>query len=171
MRKALFALVLVMGLIVGQGAQASAASTRAEYIAQVDPICQAFVGPLGDAFSAYQKNFKAANRAAKSGTFKQFLRTTKKTAVSLNVIAGTRTSMIDQIAPVPPVAGDAATISAWLGFLRQESGFESSAASALLRLKTGKFFHNLGQADNAQESGTSAVAGFGFHVCGAPPIV
>jgi len=171
MRRALIVLGLSLGLIAGGAAQADAASTRAEYIAQVDPVCQSFVGPMGDAFAAYQRSFKALNHAAKTGNTKRFLRGTKRTAAALNRIAQTRTSMIDQIAPVPPVASDVATINTWLGFLRQEAGFENAAATAILGLKVGKFFHNLRLADTAQTSGRGAVAGFGFQVCGTPPIV
>jgi hypothetical protein len=171
MRRALIALMLSMGLIAGGAAQADAASTRAEYIAQVDPICQSFVGPMGDAFSAYQRSFKALNHAAKSGNTKRFLRGTKRTAASLNRIAQTRTSMLDQIAPVQPVTSDVATINTWVGFLRQEAGFENAAATAILGLKIGKFFSNLRQADSAQSNGKGAIAGFGFQVCGTPPVV
>jgi hypothetical protein len=171
MRRALIVLMLSMGLIAAEAGQADAASTRAEYIAQVDPICQTFVGPMGDAFAAYQRSFKALNRAAKSGNTKRFLRGTKRTAASLNRIAQTRTSLLDQITPVQTVAADAGTVNTWLGDLRQESGFEKAAATAVLGLKIGKFFHNLRQADAAQSAGGGAIAGFGFKVCGTPPVV
>jgi hypothetical protein len=39
MRRATLAIVLALGLIAVVASPASAAATRAEYIAQVDPIC------------------------------------------------------------------------------------------------------------------------------------
>lgn len=53
MRKAVMPFVLSVGLIAVWAAPADAASTRAEYVAQVDPICQSFVGPNDDAIGAY----------------------------------------------------------------------------------------------------------------------
>ena len=64
MRKGVIPFVLSVGLIAIWAAPADAASTRAEYIAQVDPICQSFVGPLGDSWAGYHKNYKAMTRAA-----------------------------------------------------------------------------------------------------------
>ena len=77
MRKAVMPFVLSVGLIAVWAAPADAASTRAEYIAQVDPICQSFVGPESSALSAFITNSKRLGRVAKSslrsGKFKPFL--------------------------------------------------------------------------------------------------
>jgi hypothetical protein len=170
-RRAVVVLVLSTVLVAVGTPPADAASTRAEYIAQVDPICQTFAGPLGDAWGAFHRNFKGMLRAAKSGNFKRFLKGTKRMAVSLNGISQTRTSMIDQIAAVPPLAGDAGTVGTWLGYLRQEGGLEGSAASALRRLQIAKSFHRLRRADKASAAGIGAISGFGFQVCGTFPVV
>jgi len=171
MRKAVMPFVLSMGLVVGWAAPADAASTRAEYIAQVDPICQSFVGPLGEAWSAYHRNFKRTIRAARADNTKAFLRGTKKVAQSLNLISRTRTGMVDQIAAVPPPDTDAGTIGTWLSDLRQEGALESSAASAVLSLRINKFFRRLRQADDAETVARGAISGFGFTVCGNFPVV
>jgi hypothetical protein len=169
MRRTVVALVLSVGLIAAS--PANAASTRAEYIAQVDPICQSFVGAMGDAWGAYHRAYKRMIRLAKSGTPKAFLRQTRRTAGSLNQLARTRTSMTDQIAVVPPPTTDAGTVGTWLGYLRNEEGFEVSAASALRRLAINKFFKRLRQADKAETAGTQVISGFGFQACGNFPVV
>lgn len=109
-------------------------------------------------------------RAAKAFRVSRFLKLTKKTAASLSLLSQTRTGMTDQIAAVPPPAEDASTVGSWLGYLGQEEAFESSGASALLRLRIDKFFKRLGQADKAWTAGKGAIAGFGFQVCGVFPI-
>ena len=145
MRKGLIALALSVGLLAAWPGVAATAPTRSEYIAQVDPICQSFVAPLGSAW--------------------------RKVARSLNRISGTRTILIGQIAGVQPPDADAGTINTWLNDLRQEAGIETSAAAAIKRLKFGKFFTLLRQADGAETAGKQAIAGFGFAVCGVFPIV
>jgi hypothetical protein len=145
---------------------ASAASTRAEYISQVDPICTSYAAPLGNAFKAYHKNFKALNKNAKSGTFKAFLRSLRATAASLTTIAGLHANMINQIAAVPPVPADQGTITAWLNALRLEQSSEVGAAGSLRHGKFKAFFNKLDQADGAVNAAGNAIQGFGFTVCG-----
>lgn len=58
MRKPVMPFVLSLGLIAVWAAPANAASTRAEYVAQVDPICQSFVGPQAKTIKTYNKNYK-----------------------------------------------------------------------------------------------------------------
>jgi hypothetical protein len=145
---------------------AGAASTRAEYIAQVDPICTSYAGPLGNAFKAYHRNFKSMNRHAKSGTAKAFLKSLRRTAASLNVVAQLHATMIEQIAAVPPAAADVPIIDNWLNALRLEQSNELGASSALLHFKIGAFFKRLNQADGAVNAAGDAIRGFGFAACG-----
>ena len=126
---------------------AGAASTRAEYIAQVDPICQSFVAPLTGAFSSYHKAFKSLNKHAKSGSLKSFIRSIKKTARTLDAVAQLHLSMTAQISAVPPPAADSATINAWTTALGQEQANEVGAATALRKFKFGAFFKRLDQAN------------------------
>jgi hypothetical protein len=150
---------------------AHAAPTRAEYIAQVDPICHSFVGPMGGAWGSFRRAFKRMDRLAKSGTVKAWLKQTRRTAASLTQLSQIRTSMTDQIAVLVPPAADSGTVGLWLGYLRNEGAFESSAASALLALSIDKFFKRLGQADKAWLQGKETATGFGFHTCGTFPVV
>lgn len=171
MRRGTIAVILSLGLIAAWADTAAAAPTRAEYVAQVDPICQSAAGPLGAIWRAYNKTFKRTDHAVKVGNTKGFLRGTKKLSQLLNQLSGTRTGMIDQIAAVPPPDADAGTVGTWLGDLRQEVTFEQSAARAVLRLRIGKFFSFLRQADRASTAGKTAIAGFGFQSCGVFPVI
>ncbi len=145
---------------------ANAATTRLEYIAQVDPICQSFEGPVDDAWAAYARNDRRWARASKYGTPKAIVRTAKQTARSLAGWAQTLTRLIDQIAPVPPPAEDAVTVSTWLDLRRQANANEVSAASALKRGNVPKYFRLLRPADAESDASERAISGFGFQVCG-----
>jgi len=163
MRKAF---ALSMGLIAAWAAPADAASTRAEYVAQVDPICQSFVGPNDDAFRAWLKNEKLLGRVAKNGTLKQFGAQTKRTASSLKRIAGIQANLTNQIAMVQPPTEDFGTVGTWLNHRRQEEALVRSAASILVQFRPLKqYFRKLDMADAADEAATRTVSGLGFQVC------
>lgn len=145
---------------------AGAASTRAEYIAQVDPICQSFVVPVSNSFKAYHRAFKAMNRRAKIGPLKAFVKSIRRTANTLNDVAQTHLSMLQQIAAVAPPVADLTTINAWTTALGQEQANEVAATTALRQLRFGVFLKRLNQADAAVNGATAAISGFGFTVCG-----
>ena len=171
MRRALIAFVLSVGLIaVGGTGNASAASTRAEYVAQVDPICQAFRGPASGADNAYIKNYKRLLRVARKGTVKEFVRQTNRTAGSLLRFTQIHMSVTDQIATVPPAAADAGTVNTWLNYRRQSDAFSTSAASALKQFKFERFFKQNDHAGAAEAAGRETIAPFGFQVCAVPGV-
>jgi hypothetical protein len=166
MRRAVLPFVLSMGLIAVWAAPADAASTRAEYVAQLDPICQSFVGPNDDAFHAWVRNEKLLGHVARNGTLKQFGAQTKRIAGSLKRIAGIQANLTNQIATVPPPTEDFATVNTWLNQRRQEEALLRSAASILVQFRPYKqYFHKLNMADAADAAATTTVSGLGFHVC------
>jgi hypothetical protein len=166
MRKAVMSFVLSAGLIAIWAAPAEAASTRAEYVAQVDPICQSFLGPNDNAFHAWFKNEKLLGRVAKNGTLKQFGAQTKRVARSVKRLAQIQANLTDQIAAVPPPTEDFATVGTWLNHRRQEEAFLRSAASILVQYRPYKqYVRNLNMADAADQAATRTVSGLGFQVC------
>jgi hypothetical protein len=170
MRKAVIPFVLSVGLMAVWAVPADAASTRSEYIAQVDPICATFVGPENGSLTAFLDNAKRLGRVAKSslksGNFKPFIRQTRRTAGSLNRYGQIHASLTDQIVAVPPAPGDEGTISTWINARRQAEGFVRSAASALNQFKFRLFAKRARQSDAAEFAGTNATSGMGFQVCG-----
>jgi hypothetical protein len=167
MRKAVMPFVLSVGLIAVWAAPADAASTRAEYISQVDPICQSFVGPEHAAFRAYIRNDKREVHLARSGTLKAWLKATRRTSHSLVRFAQIDASLIEQVAAVSPPAADAGTVGTWLNYRRQANVHTASAAAALNRPvpEIGKYFKRAKQANAAVEAAGRAIEGFGFQVC------
>jgi hypothetical protein len=155
-------------IVVLAPADANAASTRAEYIAQVDPICQAFVDPENAALRAYRKNAKRWDRLASKGTLKAWLKQTRRVSRSLLRLTQLDTTLNDQIAAVPPPAADAGAIATWLNARVQANAFAASAAAALNRPvpAINKYFKLIDRANAALAASTRAIAGFGFQVCG-----
>ena len=166
MRKAVLPFVLSVGLIAVWAAPADAASTRAEYVAQVDPICQSYKGAeLNDA-KAFHRNYKLWVRTARNGTVKAFVRQNHRLAQSLFAWDRLHSSMTEQIAAIPAVPADATVIDTWLNDRRQSDAFADAAASALSKLRIRSFFRLTGRADKVEQAGIQAISGFGFQVCG-----
>ena len=159
------ALALVASLAVVVPS-ANGASTRAEYVAQVDSICQSFVASHDSAVRAFLKNEKLLGPVAKHGTLKQFGAQTKRIARSLKRVAGIEANLTNQIATVPPPAEDFATVGTWLDYRRQEEALLRSAASILVQFKPYKqYIRKLNMADAADQAATRTVSGLGFQVC------
>ena len=142
------------------------APTHAGYIAQVDPICQSFVEPVGDAARSFGRNLKRLFRLATSGTLRAFVKQNSRTARSLKRLAQIETSLTSQIGAVPVPAVDAGTVATWLNHRRQADAFASSAASALKKLNAKRFFRLLDRAAKEEAAGLKAISGFGFQFCG-----
>jgi len=163
---ALATLVLSVGLLaVGGAGHARAASTHAEYVAQVDPICQSWAGTLGRAAAAYNHNLKRLGRLAKSGTLRAFARQDKRTADALNHLGSMHTSATNQIESVQPVPEDARVILAWITDRRRAENYIWSAAGALRRGRFARFSQQIGQANEAVVTSLHDIAEFGFQVC------
>ena len=168
MRKALIPFVVSVGLVAVWAAPADAASTRAEYIAQVDPICQPFVGPESAAYKAYRKNTKREGHLAGKGTLKAWLNATRRTSKSLTRFVQLDVTLVEQIAAVPPPATDAGTVGTWLDDRRKANGHAASAAAALNRPvpAVGEYFKQVKRANVWAAATQRAIDGFGFTVCG-----
>jgi hypothetical protein len=166
MRKAVMPFVLSLGLIAVWAAPANAASNRAEYVAQVDPMCAASAGAQNNALGAISRNTKRWVRTAKSGNVKAFIRQTRRLAGSVNAYAQIHTSLTEQIAAVPSVPADTGTVDTWLNDRRQAEALYRSAAYALNGFQVRKFFSRIRQGDSADLAGRGAISGFGFQVCG-----
>jgi hypothetical protein len=95
-------------------APATAASTRAEYVAQVDPICQAgqaqefaAAQPLLRATKRAQKHHRLQSRKVQRVLDRQFARYFSQYAAIEHQVNG-------QIAAVPPAPDDVSLIQVWL---------------------------------------------------------
>jgi hypothetical protein len=127
---------------------ASAASTRAEYIPHVDPICAASIQAEGVAQRGighliHKERFKAAAR--------KFRHTNRAFATG-----------VEQVAAVPPPSEDAQLIATWVQLLRAELPLADRAAKALSHGHTGKALVRLFR---ASDTAKAYVANFGFSSC------
>jgi hypothetical protein len=166
MRKAVMPFVVSVGLIGVGAAPADAASTRADYVAQVDPICQSFAGPVNDAAKTYRKNFKDWERRLTKGSLKGWVRQTGRTFRSLRHLVQVNAGLTDQIAAVTPPAEDAGTINTWLTNRNKAERWAYSAALAFDGFKFDRFDKLNRRAGRAEDAGYRAISGFGFRVCG-----
>jgi hypothetical protein len=142
------ALAIIASVLAFAATPAHAASTRAEYIAQVDPICasassaekraQGGIGHLikKDRFKAAARKFRLTNRAFGLG--------------------------VEQVAAVAPPAADAQVIATWVQMLRAQLPLAEKAAKALADGQIGKAIARLFRAsDNTK----AYIAGYGFSAC------
>jgi hypothetical protein len=162
-RLAPVAAIVAVGI---SAAPAQAASTRAEYIAQADAICQTFTPSLNQTYATYRHNDKRWARLASHGTLKAWVKQTRRTGAALSRYLQVHAALTEQLAALSPAPGDEALIATWISYRRQAESIGAAAATALSRIDVGKFFKFVGQANKAEFAGMKVVEGFGFQVCG-----
>jgi len=150
LRGAVVALLLAILFVTVSVAHAS--STRAEYIAQADPICQGTeaaerraLGPKGTVL-----------RLLKHGRYKEAARRYRNNTAAF--AAG-----IEQLGALEPPPADAQLIGTWVQMLRKQIPVANRATAAMARGRPiDKFLRRLGSM-NADTH--SRVATFGFQYC------
>jgi hypothetical protein len=154
-------------------APANAASTRAEYVAQVDPICQAGLAQETAAAGPVIKKLKRLDRRAeRAHSRKARKRADKRAAILLSryydFVTSVEQSVTAQIAAIPPAIEDTSLIQVWL----RARGEQAVATQRLFHaLSKGDFlgtFNLLFEVDAKSTEVTDLVRDFGFHYCSAP---
>jgi hypothetical protein len=151
-------------------APASAATTRAEYVAQVDPICQAGIAqetavarPLTKKLHRLKKH--ARSREARRRADK---RATRALARFYDFVAVVEQGVTAQIATTPPPTEDTSLIQVWL----RVRGEEVVVTQRLFRsFAKGDFFGAfdlLFEVVAKSEEASDLVRDFGFHYCSSP---
>ena len=151
MRKAVIPFVLLVGLIAVWAAPADAASTRAEYALQADPICRS----SDQDTTRLWKRFLRLNKRSKSKGATNALRGIKARTKSSN-------RELRLIAPPP---GDEALIGQWLGIWDQIAtrwGFAALGYKLELWSEVDNQLHQISQ--RAREA-RRVVSGFPFQAC------
>jgi hypothetical protein len=156
---------LIALLCLAGASPVQAATTRAEWVAQVEPICQATLPAANSANADVNRKSKNLVRTGKHGSNKAFVRAIRSLAASLVSYAAIDDALTNQLAAVPPVPADAAAVSNWIQGRRQTTALANSAAAALRRFRLNKFFTLLGQANAAYSQAVSSVSGFGLNAC------
>jgi hypothetical protein len=130
-------------------APATAAPTRAEYIAQADPICQS-------TDDAERRAIKGYRGLLKKGRY-------KAAAHKLRAEFAAFSPGVEQIAALEAPAADVQLIATWVQMLRQQPPLGRRVAALVAHGQTsGKLFKRLGALNASTQA---VVAGFGFQVC------
>lgn len=148
-----FALVvaaLTMAAVLAVGAFA-AEQTRESYVAQVEPICKKNTKANEQILAGVRKTIKQGKLSVAAGKF--------------NRAAAAFGKAVGEIKAVPQPSADAAKLTKWLGFLKEEQNFLSKISKALkqgnkseAQTLSVKLTHNGNLANNA-------VLGFEFNYC------
>jgi hypothetical protein len=153
MRKAVVPFVLSLGLVLIWAVPADAASTRAEYAAQADPICK-----------SNDKDFHHL--------WKRFLRLAKQYPFKIQAAAnalermGTRySSSIRSLRLIAPPPGDEALIAQWLDLHNQSAAKYPLAASAYRLGEYKRLNRLIGSADRLARQASSLMSEFPFQYC------
>lgn len=156
-------------------APAYAASTRAEYVAQVDQICSQSprdsgrLGPRLKTLFAPKALSPLTGLGSSEPTKKQIHRSLNRfinrIARLLATFNRTFSSTTEQISLVPPAPGDEAAVAQWIAGLRLYAIYTAESLRALRHHKPRAALAFQGQAIDALNAGGAAVQGFGISIC------
>jgi hypothetical protein len=159
-RRAIGVLITVT-ILAAATTTADAAASRAEYVAQVDPICRAAGPPVFKAFVQYSK--AAQRKRVTNQNDPKLVGPAVRFFADLERIYGGLTS---SIATVPPAPGDETIVAAWLQ-ARETVRQNLDRARRLAKNRNLKRANRLtGRAGWGKAS--NIVSAFGFKYC-APP--
>jgi hypothetical protein len=160
-------MLAVAAIAIGPTA-AQAASTRAEYVAQVDQICTGFA----PRFQALRPNFKKIeanlNRVRTESDAQEKRRLNRVYRLLGRYVgkqARTFGAMAEQVAIVAPAAGDEAAVDQWIQGLRQFASLQAQSAPAFKHRRFGRAGALGQQSLAALNNGGAAVASFGITAC------
>jgi hypothetical protein len=165
--------VVALAAMILAAAPAHAASTRAEYVAQVDQICSQSSrdsGRLGPKLKIlFSPNASAPVPGAQHATRQQIHRSlnrlVNRIARILATFNRTFSATTEQIALVPAAPGDEDAVAQWISGLRQYVIHTAESLRALRHHKPGAALFLQGLAIDALNSGGAAVQGFGIGIC------
>jgi hypothetical protein len=144
-------LVLVCALCLIPASQALAQPTRADYIAQADPICLTTAQAEGRALTGVQTDLR-------KGRFKVAARKLRREAV---VFSGG----VDQLAALERPPADALLLGSWIDSLRAQVPIVNRLAQAISHRKAKRFRRSLAQLLIAYDKTFALVDDYGFALC------
>ena len=142
---------------------AQGAATRAEYVAQVDPICKAAAPQLKKTLAGVKP--PSAAKIESLDPKKGLKRLSRSLGKMLGRTHKVLSAMTTRVAAVPAAPGDELIVTDWIFNLRSADDLLARAARAG---KHGKFFQMLGLTLGWTDAGETAAAGvrdFGFRHC------
>jgi hypothetical protein len=171
MRRTPLALAITALTLAITAASAPAATTRAEYVAQVDPICQA-------AFMQIEKPLRSITRAtnrllqllgderrSRAELKRAIKRVSRKSSRAGAKIGRILSGMVAAIATVPPAPGDELIVAQWVDGLIRSGHLNDRARQAARRGKVGQALRLLERALRVEGQAQDLVRDFGFQYC------
>lgn len=163
--------IAALALVAALPPTASAAATRAEYLAQIEPICQ-------QANEQAKRQARKINRALKKSLKKAGTqeKNDKPGLVFADVfilavikLVGPENRLFErttaQIAAIPPAPGDEVVVNAWLTGRVQSAELAWDALRAGKRRKPNRMFALLDASTEALRKGQQPVQAFGLNHC------
>jgi hypothetical protein len=149
----LFAALVVtaIALLAVTTPSASAASTRAEYIAQADPLCAAWIQVSNKQLKGFPKDAEA----------EQWRRAVRRLQITLRAF----NRLLASLSGLQPPAADAAQVNQWLAGLRAQTPLAKALIAATKQHSFGKVVKSSGRLAEASQDTQDLVAGFGFQSC------
>jgi hypothetical protein len=143
---------------------AHAAATRAEYVAQVEPICQTAYFAEKAAYKIFQRRIKkAAQQIRRHGRPRKDARSTLFSFYGrMRQVSRTMDAAIQ---PIPPAPGDEAAVQAWLAGRERSITLNARALRALRRAKSRRFLTLFFKGIDTEGAAVSSVQDFGFSYC------
>ena len=171
----LIALAITVALPAIAAVPADAATTRAEYVTQVDQVCSRSpqssgrLGPkLKDLFSPNAPSplpLPGAPEPTEKQIHRSLNRFINRLARLLASFNQAFRSTTEQLALIPPAPCDEAAVAQWIAGLRQYATYTADSLHALRHHKPHAALAFQGLAIDALNSGGAAVQGFGISVC------
>jgi hypothetical protein len=169
------ALAIAVIALAVTAAPAGAASSRAQYVAQVDQICSQAprdsgrLGPrLKSLFGPKARSplpMPGSPEPTKQQLHRMLNRFINRIARILGTFNRAFSSTTEQIALVPPAPGDESAVTQWIAGLRQYAINTTESVRALRHHKPGAALAFQAEAIDALNAGGAAVQGFGITVC------
>jgi hypothetical protein len=151
--------ILLAFVALGIGAEtAHATSSRADYVAQADPICKSSDSQLAQRLPGLIKRISK----------RQNITATIAEGYGLALGGKIFGQVTNQLTAIPPAPGDEATVSSWLDGRRAYKRGVDRAAAAGKHNKKKQMLRLLKQAIIAVSRANQLVVGFGFQYCVVP---
>ncbi len=140
---------------LGVAAASATELTRAEYVAQVEPICKANTEANKQIFNGAKGEVKAGKLEAASKRFANAVGAFEKT--------------IKQLEAVPRPAADEAKLNKWLGYLKTESTYLAKIGADLAAGNKAKAQLDSVRLNRNSNLANNTVLAFGFDYCRINP--
>jgi hypothetical protein len=165
----LIALVIASIALAIMATSASAATTRADYVAQVDQVCTGFAPQFGKLSRPVIKKVLPALDFVGTESDAQETRRLNRAFRALGRYIGRSARVFaaeaEQLALVTPAPGDEAAVASWIDGLRQYASLQAQSTPAWKHRRLGRVATLSEKSVEALNNGGAGVTSFGISTC------